>query len=130
PVAPAEIPTARSSFIAADGPEPQGYMFDGSNVQTTESMPQATPTSSVPSDQDTGSSVSTGAPSSAPTQINLSGDLGAPVDLWDTDWPNGGYYWTVVPVAAISPGALSTSVAIPGSAANVTTLPVSSTLDF
>jgi hypothetical protein len=26
------------------------------------------------------------------------GPYGARVDLWDTAWPNGGYYWTVVPV--------------------------------
>ncbi|MDQ2983639.1 MAG: hypothetical protein M3R70_06920 [Actinomycetota bacterium] len=25
----------------------------------------------------------------------------APVDLWDTDWPTGRYYWSVVPVKAI-----------------------------
>jgi hypothetical protein len=24
--------------------------------------------------------------------------VGAPVDLWDTGWPNGRYWWTVVPV--------------------------------
>ena len=28
------------------------------------------------------------------------GALGAPVDLWDTNWPESGYYWTVVPVVA------------------------------
>src|SRR5438105_9566435 len=27
----------------------------------------------------------------------------APIDLWDTNWPQGGYYWTVIPVAAVSP---------------------------
>ena len=27
--------------------------------------------------------------------------LGPPVDLWDTDWPTGRYYWTVVPVAMV-----------------------------
>ena len=27
--------------------------------------------------------------------------LGPPVDLWDTDWPTGRYYWTVVPVAEV-----------------------------
>ena len=127
PTTPEQIPDARSSFMSSDGPEPQGYMFDGSKVSTTESLSQATPTTAVPSDQDTGSSGST---SSAPAQLSLSGDLGAPVDLWDTDWPNGGYYWTVIPVEAVSPGSLSTTVAMPGSAVNATTIPVSSAFEF
>ena len=25
--------------------------------------------------------------------------VGAPVDLWDSGWPNGRFFWTVVPVA-------------------------------
>ncbi|HEY2355713.1 MAG TPA: hypothetical protein VGH79_12530 [Gaiellaceae bacterium] len=25
--------------------------------------------------------------------------VGAPVDLWDVNWPSSGYYWTVIPVA-------------------------------
>ena len=25
--------------------------------------------------------------------------VGAPIDLWDQNWPSSGYYWTVVPVA-------------------------------
>ena len=129
PQTPAEIPTARSSYFTTDGVEPLGYMFDGSSVQTTESAAPATPTTSVPSDpaSDTpgGSSTAT-----APKQITLSGNLGAPIDLWDTDWPQGGYYWTVVPVQALSPGELSTSVAVPGSAVNATTLAVSSSFGF
>jgi hypothetical protein len=123
PVTPSDIPVARASYIASDGPEPQGYMFDGTQVQTTESMAPATPTTAVPSDEDSSSGGST---TSAPSQLSLTGNLGAPVDLWDTDWPNGGYYWTVVPVEAFSPGALSTSVATPGSAVNATTLNVTS----
>src|SRR5919204_2724190 len=129
PTSPTEIPDARASYIATDGPEPQGYMYDGSTVSTTESMPAATPTTAVPSDQDSGSSASA-TTTSAPSQLTLTGNLGAPVDLWDTDWPNGGYYWTVVPVQAVSPGALSTSVALPGSAANTTTIPVTSAFEF
>ena len=52
--------------------------------------------------------------------------MGPPIDLWDTNWSSGGgYYWTVVPIEAKVPSALSTSVAAPGSAAGATTLPVS-----
>src|SRR5919204_5378801 len=103
-------------------------MFGGSPGATAEAAARATPTTAVPSDQDAGSG--TGGSSSAPTQLQLSGDLGAPVDLWDTDWPNGGYYWTVIPVEAVSPGSLSTTVAMPGSAVNATTIPVSSAFEF
>jgi hypothetical protein len=88
-------------------------------------MTPASPTTSVPTDTDarsTGSGTSTS--SSAPAQINLQGNLGAPVDLWDTDWPNGGYYWTVVAVEAHSPGELTTKVGVPGSAVGATAVPV------
>jgi hypothetical protein len=37
--------------------------------------------------------------------------IGAPVDLWDTDWPQGGYYWTVIPVAAEQPSPFATTTA-------------------
>src|SRR5206468_4125783 len=30
--------------------------------------------------------------------------VGPPVDLWDTDWPDGRYYWTVVPVQMVLVG--------------------------
>jgi hypothetical protein len=129
PQSPADIPAARSAFFATDGPEPQGYMFDGTQVTTTESMAQATPTTAVPLDGDSASSGSSGTPS-GPSQLSLIGNLGAPVDLWDTDWPNGGYYWTVVPVQAYSPGALTTNVSVPGAAANATTISVSSAFEF
>jgi hypothetical protein len=38
-----------------------------------------------------------------PVNGNLVGD--ASVDLWDSGWPNGRYYWTVVPVTISSFGA-------------------------
>jgi hypothetical protein len=129
PQNPGDIPAARSAFFASDGPEPQGYMFDGSKVSTTESMAPAAPTTAVPSDADTNQTGSS-SPSSAPSQLKLEGDLGAPVDLWDTDWPNGGYYWTVVPVEAFSPGALTTSVSNPGATTGATTIPVTGAFNF
>jgi hypothetical protein len=33
-----------------------------------------------------------------------------PVDLWDNDWPQGGYYWTVVGVRALQPEAVKTKL--------------------
>jgi hypothetical protein len=34
----------------------------------------------------------------------------APIDLWDTAWPNGGYYWTVVPVVIEHPAGAPTTI--------------------
>jgi hypothetical protein len=77
-------------------------------MKSTESEPSATPTTAVPADSD---STSTTSAPAGPSQLKFGGDLGAPVDLWDTDWPSGGYYWTVVGVAAVSPGAITTATA-------------------
>jgi hypothetical protein len=38
-----------------------------------------------------------------PTELSGGGD--AKVDLWDSGWPNGRYYWTVIPVTAEASGA-------------------------
>jgi hypothetical protein len=105
PSNPAALPAARSSYLR-DGTEPDSFSFDGLQMKTNESEPSATPTTAVPADSD---STSTTSAPAGPTQLTFSGDLGAPVDLWDTDWPSGGYYWTVVGVAAISPGAITTA---------------------
>jgi hypothetical protein len=109
PTNPAAIPLARSSYLR-DGSEPDSFSFDGQQVKTTESEPAATPTTAVPADSDSISGTSAPA---GPTQLKFGGNIGAPVDLWDTDWPSGGYYWTVVAVAAVSPGALTTATAMP-----------------
>ena len=101
-----QLPSARASYLR-DGPEPEGRAFDGQKVLTTESEPSATPTTSLPSDSDTSSGGTTSP--SGPQQITITGNLGAPVDLWDTDWPSSGFYWTVVAVQAFSPGALTSS---------------------
>ena len=108
PAVPAALPIARSSYLS-DGSEPTGYTFDGLKVKPSELAAPATPTTAAPSDSDSNPGSSTPSPA-GPTQIQIgSGVLGAPVDLWDTDWPSSGYYWTVIPVAAVSPGAISTS---------------------
>jgi hypothetical protein len=60
----------------------------------------------------------------------VSGKNGAPIDLWDTNWPESGYYWTVVAVSAQPPNALSTTVGSSGSKAADTSLPVSSGAGF
>jgi hypothetical protein len=107
PANPFSLPAARASYLR-DGTEPDSFSFDGQPIKTTESEPSPTPTTAVPADSDSTSTVS---PPAGPTQLKFSGDWGAPVDLWDTEWPSGGYYWTVVAVAPVSPGALKTNTA-------------------
>jgi hypothetical protein len=108
PASPSSLPAARASYLN-DGSEPDSFTFDGLKVQSTELTSSATPTTAVPADSDSSSTTS---PAAGPQQIQIgSGVLGAPVDLWDTDWPGSGYYWTVIPVEAVSPGALKTSTA-------------------
>jgi len=68
----------------------EGHSFDATGDLVT---PNETP----------GSQVSTGTTSSSTTtSTNASGSTSsvqpAAVDLWDSGWPNGRYYWTVIPV--------------------------------
>jgi hypothetical protein len=129
PTITAALPSARASYLG-DGGEPAGYTFDGLQVKTTEAVNPAKPTTAVPSDSDTNPGGSTTVPPAGPDQIQVgAGVVGAPVDLWDTDWPSSGYYWTVIPVAAISPGALSTSTA-GGAALGSSAVTVASSLGF
>src|SRR5262249_50538614 len=107
PASPSGLPAARANYLR-DGTEPDSFSADGFQMKTTEAEPAATPTTAVPSDSD---SISNPAAPAGPQQLKFAGNIGAPVDLWDTDWPTGGYYWTVVGVAAVSPGALTTATA-------------------
>jgi len=53
----------------------------------------------------------TGGATGPPGVATLSTDgvlVGPPVDLWDTDWPTGRYYWTVVPVGMYLKASLNT----------------------
>ncbi|TML87098.1 MAG: hypothetical protein E6G08_11110 [Actinobacteria bacterium] len=126
------IASSRSVYIA-DGTEPTGYTYDGEKVTTSEdTSKKATPTTSLPAD-DSGSTGSTdsGSSSGASGSVDVgSSDFGATIDLWDTNWPQGGYYWTVIPVAAVSPGSLLTNVAPPGGPATATSLPVTQSDGF
>jgi hypothetical protein len=37
-------------------------------------------------------------------------DVGPAIDLWDTDWPTGRYFWTVVPVGIFTKPTLTTTL--------------------
>jgi hypothetical protein len=105
PATPSGLPVARGSYLR-DGSEPDSFAVDGTPIKSTESQPAATPTDAVPADSD---STSVASPPAGPAQLKYGIDMGAPVDIWDTDWPSSGYYWTVVAVAPVSPGALLTA---------------------
>jgi hypothetical protein len=128
------IASARSQYLL-DGAEPPSFTFDGESVTTSESAADASPTTAVPGDP--GSAPSTGASSSSSSSssagagsLGFSGRTGAPIDLWDTNWPESGYYWTVVAVGAVSPNALYTSVGLAGAKAGDTTIPVTNAAGF
>jgi hypothetical protein len=123
------VPTARASYFSVDGVEPNAYMYDGEPVQTDESKAPASPTVAVPDDADTSSGSGPAAPA-APSQLSVTGNLGAPVDLWDTDWPQGGYWWTVIPVEAVAPGALSTYVSAQGAVSGSAQVAVVTSVGF
>ena len=94
----------------ADGAEGKTFTADGLKVGTTEAQSPSSFTATLIQQQaaaagsstsgsgssSSGSSTTTPAPPSVfPASLN---GHGAPVDLWDTQWPSGRYYWTVVPV--------------------------------
>jgi hypothetical protein len=130
----------------------QGYLGDGkeSNNLTAdfevipngpnEQWTPATATTSIPGDVPAATGTTPppapdgtpGAPSGGggSTNISVSGNLGPPVDLWDTDWPTNGYYWTVIPVAAVGLGLTGSFVAPPGSTKGATTIPITTTTGF
>jgi len=146
------VTAARSQYLL-DGAEPPAFTYDGDSITTSESAPPAAPTTSVPgapgdtaggsssdsssSSASSSSSSSTASSSSASSSsssssssFTVTGKTGAPIDLWDTNWPESGYYWTVVAVAAISPGAVYSSVGLAGSRGGDTSLALTNTTGF
>jgi hypothetical protein len=99
------IEAARNLYLRdLDGDDPvKELTIDGAEVIPNEN---ATATAEgegeAPADEETdaGSAEAIEKPSEIP-----------PVDLWDTEWPQGGYYWTVVPVEAVRPDAFETTLA-------------------
>jgi hypothetical protein len=125
----AALGTTRGLYLS-DGDQGTTYAADGEQLTPNESLPQPTattglpaatkeaaptptPTPTTPTDETQPSTPAPSSPSSSGSVkfLTVTGDLGAPVDLWDTNWPQGGYYWTVVPVAAVAPATSSTTVA-------------------
>lgn len=141
PFGPLSLPRTAAALLGVrgiylpDGDEGSQWAADFRAVRTTEAEPAAKPTTSL-SDAEGASQSSAPEPAtgnfpSAPPAITIAEGtkLGAPVDLWDTDWPRGGYYWTVVPVAAVQPAALATSLSAVGTAGS-NQISVASALGF
>jgi hypothetical protein len=104
------IGAARASYLLP-GAEPDSFTYDDLPVKPNEALPAPSPTVAVPMDSDTDPGSLLESTSSAPVQLTVKADLGAPVDLWDTESePSSGYWWTVVAVQPVSPGALSTNL--------------------
>ncbi len=116
--------------ILSDGSEPTSFTADGLQIQSTEqdkktSAPAAAPApdagASAPTDPDPAAT-----PPAADTNLPATPALtGAPVDLWESGWPNGRFYWTVVPVRYVLEDSVPFSLAA-GANAGASTLTVDS----
>ena len=97
------MPTARGAILS-DGNEPASYTADGLQIQSTEQdKKSAAPAPATPPAAGAGGQarplrtppLRRPRPTRTPATPVLTG---APVDLWESGWPNGRFYWTVVPV--------------------------------
>jgi hypothetical protein len=143
PTLPAALQGARGLYLPDAGAHTAtsiDWGYDGAPLKLSEQAASATPTTTAPGAPGgdaaasatpaapSGGAASSGSPSGG--TFTFSGDTGAPIDLWDTDWPGSGYFWTVIPVGAVQPGALSSFVRAPGAKLADTSIPVSTTIGF
>ena len=133
---------ARSGYLG-DGKESNNLTADfeivpnGPNEQWTAASPTTAVPGEIPAATGTspppdpnGNPSAGGGGGGGGTTIAAGGNLGPPVDLWDTNWPESGYYWTVIPVVPVGLGLSGTFVAPPGSLKGTTTIPVTTTTGF
>ena len=101
-----------------------------------EQQASATPTTTVPGDIPAfpgttppgGTDPTTGGAAGGGTStISVTGTVGPPVSLWDVNWPESGYYWTVIPV--VGTGASSTTFSA-GAVKGATVISVVNTAGF
>ena len=102
PVDTLALAAARGNTLA-HGPEGKALMVDGTVSVTNEDAAASTPATTGSTGAATG-----GAPAAT---------TAAKVDLPDTAWPTGGYYWTVVPVVAEP--IPTTVAALPGASVSI-----------
>lgn len=97
-----DLGTARTRILS-DGREPSSFTADGLAIQPTEQDKAATePAKPAPKPgtlDPAGPTDPASTPAAADTNLPATPIVtGAPVDLWESGWPNGRFYWTVVPV--------------------------------
>ena len=105
-----KLVVAKNSFLP-DGLEINTFMADGSKVTTTELDKPFSNDDPAGTEPDPAGSPPPGE-STAPLPSTPT-ETGAPVDLWDSGWPNGRYYWTVVGVEARHVAVLPTYLTAP-----------------
>lgn len=122
----AGLDAATNSFLP-DGVEGTSFTTDGLPITATESDKPSVftvKTSTVTSSSGSGPATPVAAdPNAFPTTLT---GTGAPTDLWDTGWPTGEYYWTVVGVTPVT----RTAVLVGGASASTDTITVSSSAGF
>jgi hypothetical protein len=96
------VNTAQSSYLV-DGAQAGTFAADLSAVTTSEST-ASTSAGGTSTGTSTGSATTGGSSTSASTLPADFAATGSPVDLWDSGWPTGRYYWTVVPVREVVTG--------------------------
>src|SRR5438105_9244908 len=133
---PLQLPTLAANLFFArqgyvpDGPEGKTFMADSSKIQTTESdKAQANPASGDSSTTVPDPSATPPPPEATSPLPGTPTETGAPVDLWDSGWPNGRYYWTVVAAEPRLAPNLVTYLAAPAHQGD-TTITVYDTLGF
>ena len=107
-----ELTTARTRILS-DGNEPKSYTADGLSIQATEQDKKAAaPAAPAPGGSEPAEPDPAATPPAADTNLPTTPVLtGAPVDLWESGWPNGRFYWTVVPVKYVVDDALPLNLA-------------------
>jgi hypothetical protein len=104
PTSPTAVTAAETSYLA-DGAQSGTYTADFRGVTTNESGSTGSTTPGASSTSTTTSGTSTGTGSTSASNPTIPSDFtatGALVDLWDSGWPSGRYYWTVVPVREVT----------------------------
>jgi hypothetical protein len=91
------VTTAEGAY-AVDGPQKGTFTADLGDVETNEDS-STTKTTTTPAPTTTGTTAA--AATTLPSDFTATGSL---VDLWDSGWPSGRYYWTVVPVREVANG--------------------------
>jgi hypothetical protein len=139
PMDPIAIANARGKYLD-DGTESGGQMYDGTVVTPQEQAAPASPTITPPVDPGAAGAPSAPAPGGSGSSGGSSGapssgggpsvSAGAPVNLWDTDWPQSGYYWTVIPVSTSSGSSGASTIAAPGASKGSNLVPAADPTQF